>query len=263
MERFVEVYLGAHRGVPLRVLDVGSQLVVADQVTYRSLFDDPQWEYVGLDVSAGHNVDVAVQQPYRWDEIEPDSFDIVISGQALEHIPYFWLTFFEIGRVMKPGAITMLIAPSSGFEHRYPVDCWRFYRDGMEAMAAYIGFDVVDSFTDWGRPDWADSMLVMRKPQWADDQRDRFAQRRDMQLAAAFGSTPSLTRHMSGASTSALAVAGAGLLSPVLESIRQAALVPPSPAPVPASRAASARQLAKRLVGPRGVAAYRRLRYGR
>ena len=79
----------------------------------------------------------------------------------------------------------MLIAPSSGFEHRFPVDCWRFYRDGMVAIADFLGFEVLDTFTDWGRPLRDDSVLVMRKPLWSPAERRAFMQRRWHQHMAA------------------------------------------------------------------------------
>jgi SAM-dependent methyltransferase len=276
MEQFVHHYLGPHRDTPLRVLDVGSQLVVADQTTYRSLFDDPQWTYVGLDVTPGINVDVAVADPYRWDEVDADSFDVVISGQALEHIPYFWLTAFEICRVLRPGGITMLVAPSSGFEHRYPVDCWRFYRDGMDALAAYVGCEVLDSYTEWGRPDWADSILVMRKPQWDTPARDRFDRRRRLQYAAAFDMQSDGEPGPPPPPPSALADAPAGALSPILEQIRIQALPTDAPAaaaepePAPAPPAAPTvpdsprwRNVLRRLTPAPVLGWYRRLRYGR
>lgn len=280
MEQFVHHYLGPHRDTPLQVLDVGSQLVVAEQATYRSLFDDPRWSYVGLDVTPGINVDVAVADPYRWDEVDADSFDVVISGQALEHIPYFWLTAFEICRVLRPGGITMLVAPSSGFEHRYPVDCWRFYRDGMDAIAAYVGCEVLDSYTEWGRPDWADSMLVMRKPQWDTAERNRFHRRRDLQYAAAFDTAAANASEIaegtgteSAPQPSVLATAPAGALSPVLEQIRMQALAADAPAaePAPPEPTVAAappesprwRNTLRRLTPAPVLGWYRRLRYGR
>jgi SAM-dependent methyltransferase len=269
MEQFVHHYLEPHRGTPLRVLDVGSQIVLDGQTTYRTLFDDPQWSYVGLDVTAGLNVDVAVADPYRWAEVDADSFDVVVSGQALEHIPYFWLTAFEICRALRPGGITMLVAPSSGFEHRFPVDCWRFYRDGMDAIARYVGCDVLDSYTEWSRPDWADSILVMRKPLWGAAERERFHRRRLLQYAAAFDIEVGDEPDTDPPSPSALAGAPAGLLTPVLEQIRVQALaaevVAPEAAADPAPPPASPRwrQLARRFTPAPVLVWYRRVRDGR
>lgn len=180
MRAFVRTHLASSRGRPLEILDFGSQ-VVGDQHSYRPLLDDPNWTYRGLDIEQGNNVDIVVADAYDWHEVPSESVDLVISGQAFEHVEYFWASIFEIVRVLKTGGLAAIIAPSGGFEHRFPVDCWRFYRDGFDALARYVGCDVVDSFTDWGNGDWADSILVVQRPGWSTDDRRRFAQRAEMQ----------------------------------------------------------------------------------
>lgn len=164
MELFVETYLAAAASLPLTILDFGSQQVNPASLTYRTLLDRAPWTYVGLDIAAGHNVTVQVADPYDWREIDSDSVDVVVSGQAFEHVEFFWASAFEIGRVLKPGGLAMIIAPSGGYEHRFPLDCWRYYPDGMRAVAAYLRFELVDAFTDWGNEVWEDSVVVMRKP---------------------------------------------------------------------------------------------------
>lgn len=218
---FIETYLRPFRRVPLEVLDVGSRVVDSDHSQFRKHLQIEPWRYRGLDVEAGPNVDIVVQDPYRWDELAADSVDLVVSGQVLEHVPYFWLTAFEIGRVLKPGGLALLIAPSRGFEHRHPVDCWRFYRDGMEAIAAYIEFRLIDSFTDWDRRFWADSLLVMQKPQWGPAERTRFLRRRAWQQSALRGEEVGDIALPPEAVVSCLADAVPGRLAPQLERIRQ------------------------------------------
>jgi SAM-dependent methyltransferase len=264
MQVFVDQYLGAHRTDELSLLDVGSQLVSVDQTTYKSLFDAPSWRYVGLDVEPGINVDVAVADPYRWEEVEADSFDVVVSGQALEHVKFFWLTAFEIGRVLKPGGITMLLAPSGGFEHRFPVDCWRYYRDGMVALAELIGFDVLDAGTEWAATPWSDSYLVMRKPLWTDDRRGEFLRRRGLQYAAVFGGEPVTTadaRSAAELTPAAFGDAPEGLVTRYLDAT---AAAPAVAATVSAPAAVAGwRGVARRLVPNRALAVYRAARYGR
>ncbi len=183
MARFVDVHLDAHRGTPLSILDFGSQVVDEQGLSYKGLFDDPAWTYRGLDIAAGANVDICVENAYDWGEVSGDSIDLVISGQAFEHVEYFWASMFEIMRVLRPGGLATIIAPSSGFEHRYPLDCWRFYRDGFEALARHVGADVIDSFTDWGNLDWEDSILVARKPMWDQNTAAAFHRRSVLQRA--------------------------------------------------------------------------------
>jgi SAM-dependent methyltransferase len=154
-------YLEAQR--PLRILDIGSYDVNG---SYKPLFSHPGWVYQGVDLSAGPNVDVVLQSAYRFPL--PDNYaDLIISGQAFEHVEYFWLTWLEMERVLKPGGMIFLIAPSRGPEHRYPVDCWRFYADGFTALAKYGRMDLLEVSTDWepSLSDWGDTVGVFRKPQ--------------------------------------------------------------------------------------------------
>ena len=184
---FVTTYLTDFRDQSLTILDVGSQVVADQPLSYKPLFNAPAWTYTGLDVEAGLNVDVVPANDYRWDELGADSFDVVVSGQAFEHIPFFWATAFEIGRVLRPGGVAVITAPGRGPQHRFPVDCWRFHDDGFEAIADYLGFEVLDVFTEWGRNMWEETILVMRKPVWSPAERNRFATRLWHQRALSAG----------------------------------------------------------------------------
>ena len=184
MAAFVDEYLGSHESAELEILDFGSQeLDNQPGSSYQPLFARPSWRYRGLDLVAGRNVDIVLSDPFVWDAVADDSVDVVVSGQVLEHVDYFWMTAFEIGRVLRPGGLAALIAPSTGPEHRYPLDCWRFYRDGFTSLARYVGFETLDVYTDWDRGLWADSMLVMRKPVWSVEQRAEFRLRHAHQSA--------------------------------------------------------------------------------
>lgn len=167
MQAFRDDYLASRQADRLRVVDIGSQDVNG---SYRPLFAQGAWDYVGVDMAAGRNVDVVLRNPYDWRELPSRSADVVVSGQAFEHIEYFWISALEIARVLRPGGICCLIVPSAGPEHRYPVDCWRFYPDGLNAIARFAGLEVLQADTDWagtggeGGDMWHDSVLVARKP---------------------------------------------------------------------------------------------------
>lgn len=168
MQSFKEKYLQDKQSENLIIFDLGSQNIGG---SYKPIFDSPNWKYCGVDVETGENVDIILRNAYSWDEIQSSSVDVLISGQTLEHIEYFWITIMEIARVLKSGGICCLVAPSSGYEHRYPVDCWRFYPDGMRAIAEFAKLEVLETFTQWKDEDyadgsnvWHDSVLIARKP---------------------------------------------------------------------------------------------------
>ncbi|NTW58570.1 MAG: glycosyltransferase [Nitrospirae bacterium] len=153
----------------IKVLDVGSYGVNG---TFKEIFSDStRFNYVGLDVTAGPNVDYVPKDPYRWLELADDSFDILISGQAFEHIEFPWLIIEEMHRTLKPNGLICIIAPSRGPEHKYPVDCWRYYPDGFRALAKWVGLEVLEAKTFWGSTgftdgsdQWGDTLCILHKP---------------------------------------------------------------------------------------------------
>jgi SAM-dependent methyltransferase len=168
MEKFRDRYLASRQGEPLRILDLGSTEMGA---CYRPIFEPfKQWTYIGADLAPGPNVNLVLKRPYAWSEVASGSIDVLISGQVLEHVEFFWITALEIARVLKPGGLACVIAPSAGPEHRYPVDCWRFYPDGMHAVAKFARMHPLDIYTLWkgtgdpGSDLWCDSVLVLQKP---------------------------------------------------------------------------------------------------
>ena len=161
MRRFVSKYL---QGITLSsVLDVGSQDVNG---TYKSLFAG--WDYKGLDIYPGKNVDIVIANAYHWEAVASNSYDVVISGQAFEHIEFFWLIMNEIARVLKAGGFCCIIAPSSGPTHSVP-DCWRFMPDGLRAMANWVKLEVLEAYIGWDSirnaedDQWRDAVLICQK----------------------------------------------------------------------------------------------------
>ncbi len=159
MKQFVEIYLDKKKS--LKILDVGSQDVNG---SYKNLFNNKKWQYYGLDMVKAKNVDIVIKNIYDWKEIKNKTYDIVISGQALEHIEYPWLTMKEIKRVLKLNGLCCIIVPSSGPEHKYPIDCYRFFPDGLKALAKYVDLDVINSYNCWDYDSqWKDSILICKR----------------------------------------------------------------------------------------------------
>lgn len=140
------------------VLDVGGADVNG---SYREVFADPRYHYVTADLTADGGVDIILEDPYRF-PLEDASVDIVLSGQMLERCEFFWLTFAEMMRVLKPDGYLFLIAPSAGPVHRSPVDCYRFYPDAYRALAKYANCRLVDVWLDERGP-WRDLVGVFAK----------------------------------------------------------------------------------------------------
>lgn len=171
LEAFLEEHAGSIEATtPKSILDIGSASYKGHR-TYRIPAEKRGLRYVGLDMQAGPNVDIVPKNPVVYSEIADESFDFVVSGQAFEHNPFFWVSYCEIARILKPGGVMMVIAPSAGSVHRFPFDCWRYYPDSWMALCAISGLEYLESIFE---PDahrllvegakWRDSAVVAQKP---------------------------------------------------------------------------------------------------
>jgi SAM-dependent methyltransferase len=124
--------------------------------------------YIGLDTDFGKSVDVKVSigepLPFR------DNYaDCLVSSSQLEHDEFFWMTFIEYARVIKPDGLIYINAPSNGDYHRYPNDNWRFYPDCGRVLAKWArrnGHDIqlIESFVANRENDiWNDFVAIFRK----------------------------------------------------------------------------------------------------
>lgn len=118
--------------LPKTVLDVGSYNVNG---CYRAIWDG--WDYTGVDIAKGPNVDLVIPKDAMWSLGR--QFGVVISGQCIEHCEDpFWLTQ-RMAEHVQPGGLLLLIAPFRWPQHRYPIDCWRFLPDGMRVLLRRAG----------------------------------------------------------------------------------------------------------------------------
>lgn len=68
--------------------------------------------YTGIDVAPGRGVDVVCQgQDY---DAPADSFDQVISCEAMEHNPHWPATFLNMVRMCKPGGLVLMTCATTG-----------------------------------------------------------------------------------------------------------------------------------------------------
>lgn len=130
--RFFEVYCPSFPAEGYTLVEIGSQNVNG------SLRDvcPAGVKYIGLDFAAGDGVDIVIEDPYVL-PVEDGTADVVVSSSCFEHSEFFWLVFLEAMRILKQDGIFYLNAPSNGFFHRWPVDCWRFYPDAGHALVGW------------------------------------------------------------------------------------------------------------------------------
>ena len=157
---FFEVYASKMEGGT--VLDIGSQDVNG---SLRQVVPS-RFKYVGVDFEKAKNVDVVLENPYVF-PFADEAADILITSSCLEHSEFFWLTWLEILRVVKPNGLIYINVPSEGGFHPYPVDCWRFRLSAAPALQKWgkrAGFNplLLEAYTDM-EPPWHDYVAVFVK----------------------------------------------------------------------------------------------------
>jgi SAM-dependent methyltransferase len=159
--RFFNTYVNNKNG---NFLEIGSYL---SSFNIRSLAPNGS-NYVGVDLGAGPGVDIVLTDPYVL-PFDDNSFDFVVSSSCFEHSEFFWLTYMEVMRVLKPSGLFYLNAPSNGDFHRFPVDCWRFFPDSGNALSNWsrrngMNTAVLEQYTSGSGTDiWCDYVSIFIK----------------------------------------------------------------------------------------------------
>lgn len=133
MEYFVKKYLLQNS----IVLDFGGS---NSYHSYKTIMDNHNSIYKTLDWD---DADYVVKG-YDWSSVPKKYFDAVISGQAFEHDLYFWKTTENIKNVIKKEGLVIIIVPTKGDYHQYPIDCYRFYPDSALVFADILNADIIE-----------------------------------------------------------------------------------------------------------------------
>lgn len=123
------------------VVDLGSYDVCG---TYRCLIPENN-KYIGIDAQEGPNVDLVMTTEFVM-PLEPESVDILLCGQTLEHCTNPFKLVEDMYRVVNPGGWVFLAAPFIWRPHFYPLDCFRFLPQGMESVLVSAGFTHIESY---------------------------------------------------------------------------------------------------------------------
>jgi len=127
--------LSLWQGEKANVLDVGSFDVNG---SYKGLLEKRGWQYTGVDIVDGKNVDIVSSDPYNF-PFEDNQFDVVMSGSTMEHVEAIWAWIPELARMIKPGGLLAIITHTHWRYHPHPVDCWRVMPDGMKYLFDLTG----------------------------------------------------------------------------------------------------------------------------
>lgn len=128
----------------LRVLEIGPDQFPS---TYRGLVSAPDIVWHTLDVYDSPELTYPKAGLYSF-PIPDGTYDIVLSGQVIEHVAKVWRWMPELARVTRPGGRVITIAPTSWPYHEAPIDCWRLYPEALKALSEESGLGVEQVY--WG-----------------------------------------------------------------------------------------------------------------
>ena len=97
------------RFLDVRVLDVGSLDVNGNN---RYLFEPGRYEYTGVDLGPGPNVDVVC--PIHLYEAPAGTFDVVVSTEAFEHDRHLPLSLRRMVELLRPGGLLLFTCATEG-----------------------------------------------------------------------------------------------------------------------------------------------------
>lgn len=109
----------------LDVLEVGSRDVNGG---LRGIVEkqDPK-RYLGIDYMSGPGVDLVWDITWDKPPWEPESFDLIICTEVLEHVQDWRKALRNMDKALKMGGWLFLTARGPGFgKHEWPHDYWRF-----------------------------------------------------------------------------------------------------------------------------------------
>lgn len=114
----------------MRVLEVGPD---ATPSGYCRIVGNSSIQWEGVDMCPSPGLTWVAPDEYHF-PVPDNSFDVVLSGQVLEHVRKAWVWMREVARVCKPGGLVITINPVNWAYHEWPVDCWRIYPEGIRAL---------------------------------------------------------------------------------------------------------------------------------
>lgn len=117
----------------MKVLEIGPD---AFPSTYQRLVEGEHGlsiEWHSLDLYDSPHLTYPNSREYSF-AIPDESYDVVLSGQVIEHIKKPWKWMPELARITKQNGLVITVNPVSWVYHEAPVDCWRIYPEGMKAL---------------------------------------------------------------------------------------------------------------------------------
>jgi SAM-dependent methyltransferase len=124
-----------------RVLEVGSKYINGSVRPLIERFCSSK-EYVGVDIEPGKFVDLILPAERLVKYFGPESFDVVIATELLEHVRDRRLVVNNLKSVVKRGGYIYITTRSYSFPfHAYPYDFWRYEIEYLQRI--FNDFEII------------------------------------------------------------------------------------------------------------------------
>jgi|SRR5882672_999943 len=133
-----EKYARSYFKPGMKILEIGPGDIPS---TFQRLVSESSICWHTLDMNKDPRLTYRAFSEYEF-PVESASYDLVLSGQVIEHVRKIWIWLAELARVCKPGGVVVTINPVSWPYHEAPIDCWRIYPEGMKALYESAGLAV-------------------------------------------------------------------------------------------------------------------------
>jgi len=119
------------------VLEVGSR-DYGNTTSFRDVYAGS--EYIGVDISAGKNVDRVVDLAAGIGELAENHFSLAICCSVLEHVRRPWEMAANLTRLLRRGGALYVAVPWVWRYHPYPDDYFRFSWRGIAELFPQIAW---------------------------------------------------------------------------------------------------------------------------
>jgi SAM-dependent methyltransferase len=146
----------------MRILEIGPDKFPS---TYRGMVDDPSITWDTLDLYKDDRLTYTAESEYAF-PIPDNTYDLVLSGQVIEHVRKIWRWMNEISRVCKVGGLVITVNPVSWPYHEAPLDCWRMFPEGMRGLYEDASLEVISSTWESLEVPSGRRTVPGRSPEW-------------------------------------------------------------------------------------------------